>query len=143
MPQDETLRVNEIVVSAVVMRDAQGRVLNVRKRGTAMLMLPGGKPEAGETADQTALREFSEELGVPLDPQALSFLGEFRAAAANEPDHVVVARVFEHPFVDGVSVSAEIEQLEWVDPSLPRDDMAPLNTEHVFPALRAAEAQNP
>lgn len=126
---------NEIVVSAVVMRDAEGRVLNVRKRGTTMLMLPGGKPEPGETADQTAIREFSEELGVALDPAALGFVGEFRAAAANEPGYAVVAHVFEHPFVPGVAVSAEIEQLEWVDPASQREDLAPLNTEHVFPAL--------
>lgn len=37
-----------IHVSAVVLRDAEGRVLMVRKRGTGMWMNPGGKPEAGE-----------------------------------------------------------------------------------------------
>ena len=126
---------NEILVSAVVMRDESGRVLNVRKRGTGMLMLPGGKPEPGESAAQTAAREFAEELGVELDAEALRFVGEFRAPAANEPGHEVVARVFEHPFVAGVAVSAEIEHLEWVDPAAQRDDLAPLNTAHVFPAL--------
>ncbi len=129
---------NEIRVSAVVMRDAEGRVLNVRKRGTTMLMLPGGKPEAGETPAVTAMREFAEELGVQLDAARLRELGEFRAAAANEPGHVVVAHVFEHPHVEGVRASAEIEHLEWIDPAAHRDDMAPLNTEHVFPALAAA-----
>lgn len=128
---------NEIRVSAVVMRDAEGRVLNVRKRGTSMLMLPGGKPEAGESAAGTAIREFAEELGVQLDAARLRALGEFRAAAANEPGHVVVADVFEHPYVEGVRASAEIEHLEWIDPAAPREDMAPLNTEHVFPALAA------
>ena len=128
----------EIRVSAVVMRDAQGRVLNVRKRGTSSLMLPGGKPEAGESPAQTAAREFEEELGVSLEAASLAFLGEFRAAAANEAGFDVVAQVFEHPFVHGVTANAEIEQLEWVDPSEPRDDMAPLNTEHVFPVLLEA-----
>jgi 8-oxo-dGTP pyrophosphatase MutT (NUDIX family) len=127
--------VNEIRVSAVVMRDGAGLVLNVRKRGTRMLMLPGGKPEAGEAPAETALREFSEELGVELDPQRLSLIGEFRAPAANEPGHEVVAHVFEHPFVAGVEASAEIESLHWIDPADRRSDLAPLNTEHVFPAL--------
>lgn len=127
----------EIRVSAVVMRDADGRVLNVRKRGTSMLMLPGGKPEPGESAAETAAREISEELGIELDPTLLSEFGEFRAAAANEAGFDVVANVFEHPFVEGVQIQAEIEQLEWVHPSEQRDDMAPLNTEHVFPALLA------
>jgi len=125
----------EIRVSAVIMRDADGRVLNVRKRGTHTLMLPGGKPEAGETAAQTAVREVSEELGITLDLSQLRPLGEFRAAAANEAGHEVVADVFEHPYVEGVRVQAEIEQLEWVHPSESRTDMAPLNTEYVFPAL--------
>ncbi|MFC6234582.1 NUDIX domain-containing protein [Leucobacter soli] len=135
--------VKDIVVSAVVMRDAEGHVLNVRKRGTRMLMLPGGKPEAGEAPAETALREFREELGIALDPVALRPVGSFRAAAANEPDHEVVAHVFEHPYVAGVAVNAEIELLEWVDPAVVRDDMAPLNTEHVFPALLAGRGDGP
>lgn len=98
-------------------------------------MLPGGKPEPGERPDQTAAREFSEELGIVLDAGALTHLGEFRAAAANEAGFDVVAQVFEHPYVEGVSINAEIEELTWVDPRELRPDMAPLNTLHVFPAL--------
>ena len=127
-----------IRVSAVAMRDDDGRVLNVRKRGTSSLILPGGKHEPGEDARDTALREFAEELGVELDPALLSPLGVFRAAAANEPDHVVEAAVFLHPLVPEALLAgprAEIEHVEWVDPSVPRPDMAPLNTEIVFPAL--------
>lgn len=130
-----------IRVSAVVMRDELGRVLNVRKRGTASLMLPGGKHEAGEDPRDTAVREFEEELGIALDRERLDALGVFRAAAANEPGHTVEASVFEHPFVAAAasaSARAEIEHLEWVDPAVPRADMAPLNTELVFPALLAA-----
>lgn len=129
-----------IRVSAVVMLDREGRVLNVRKRGTAAFMLPGGKPEPGEDAATTALREFSEELGIELDPSELTPLGVFRAPAANEPDHVVEAAVFEHPLVGAALAAgprAEIEAVEWIDPENQRADLAPLNTELVFPALLA------
>ncbi len=122
------------------MRDEAGRVLNVRKRGTAALMLPGGKHEAGEDPRDTAVREFGEELGIALDRERLRALGVFRAAAANEPGHTVVASVFEHPFVAAAADAkplAEIEHLEWVDPAAERSDMAPLNTDFVFPALLA------
>lgn len=130
-----------IRVSAVVMRDPQGRVLNVRKRGTTSLMLPGGKHEPGEDPRDTAVREFTEELGIALDVTLLHSLGVFETAAANEPGHRLVAAVFEHPFVRAATSAApqaEIEYLEWIDPALVREDMAPLNTEHVFPALLAA-----
>lgn len=127
-----------IRVSAVVLRDAEGRVLNVRKRGTSSLMLPGGKHEPGEDPRDTAVRECEEELGLALDRAALELLGVFRAAAANEPGHFVEATVFAHPLVPGATGAApraEIEQVAWVDPAIPRDDLAPLNTKLVFPAL--------
>ncbi|WP_164512815.1 NUDIX hydrolase [Leucobacter chromiireducens] len=132
-----------IRVSAVVLRDELGRVLNVRKRGTNALMLPGGKHEPGEDPRDTAVRECWEELGLELDREALRPLGVFRTAAANEPGHLVEATVFAHPLVPGASAAApqaEIAQLEWVDPALARDDLAPLNTELVFPALLAADS---
>lgn len=127
-----------IRVSAVVMRNEQGLVLNVRKRGTASLMLPGGKHEPGEDPRDTAVREFAEELGINLDVSRLRDLGVFRAAAANEPDHIVEAVVFEHPYLAeaaSAQARAEIEHLEWVDPAEERTDMAPLNTDFVFPVL--------
>ena len=133
---DRTIR-----VSAVVMRDAAGRVLNVRKRGTAAFMLPGGKHEPGEAPLDTAVREFAEEIGIALDPDRLTLLGVFRAAAANEPGHVVEATVYEHPLVGEAEAAvplAEIDAIEWIDPDAFRDDLAPLNTDLVFPALRSA-----
>ncbi|WP_440311875.1 NUDIX hydrolase [Leucobacter chromiireducens] len=132
-----------IRVSAVVLRDELGRVLNVRKRGTSALMLPGGKHEPGEDPRDTAVRECAEELDLALDRAALRPLGVFRTAAANEPGHLVEATVFEHPLVPEAATAtpqAEIAQLEWVDPTLARDDLAPLNTELVFPALLAEQA---
>lgn len=117
------------------MRDATGRVLTVRKHDTSVFMLPGGKPEPGETPDTTAAREFAEELGVTLDATRLQPMGEFRAAAANEAGFEVVATVFEHPFVPGVTACAEIADVVWVDPAAPHVPMAPLNTECIFPLL--------
>lgn len=131
-----------IRVSAVVARDAEGRVLTVRKRGTTRFMLPGGKPEPGETADQTAAREFAEELGVPIEASALRPLGTFRSAAANEADHLVEGAVFvlTEPWADGVRAAAEIEEVRWLDPAGPLpDDLAPLLEHRVLPALAGGE----
>src|SRR5258707_3860570 len=52
-----------IRIVAALIRDESGRVLLVRKRGTAAFMQPGGKRDPGED-DVTALaRELNEELG--------------------------------------------------------------------------------
>lgn len=126
-----------IHVSAVVLRDIRGHVLTVRKRGTDRFMLPGGKPEDGETTADTAVRECVEETGVMLEAGDVVELGTFRAPAANEADHEVEGAVFTHP--DPVVVqapSAEIEELRWLDLNEPLpDDLAPLLADHVIPAL--------
>lgn len=127
-----------IRVSAVVIRDEGGRVLTARKRGTVRFMLPGGKPEPGETAAETALREAREELGVDLDAELLRPLGVFLSAAANEPGFALESAVFTHPFVVVAGPAAEIDELRWLDPAaeLP-GDLAPMLVENVLPALAA------
>jgi len=127
----------DFVVSAVVIRDTDGRVLVVRKRGTSRFMLPGGKIEPDETPAQAAVRELHEEVGAELDPGSLQLLGEWTAPAANEPDHTVHGHIFEHPLVSGLSPRAEIEDAVWLHPDemQERDDLAPLLMTRVLPAL--------
>lgn len=132
----------EIRVSAVVLRRDDGCVLSVRKHGTHMFMLPGGKPEANETPRGTAIREIREELGLDLAPDSLTELGTFSANAANEAGFRVTGTVFVHnDLVDATQIHplAELEELRWVDPHDPRTatltDQAPLTLEQVFPRL--------
>jgi 8-oxo-dGTP diphosphatase len=129
----------DFVVSAVVLRDEQGRILVVRKRGTTRYMLPGGKIETGETPAQAAIRELHEEVGAVLDAEQLHFLGDWITAAANEPNHSVHGYIFEHPLIEGLAVRAEIEDLLWLHPDdmNQRNDLAPLLTERVLPALQS------
>ncbi|MFJ6679173.1 NUDIX domain-containing protein [Microbacterium sp. NPDC091382] len=104
-----------IRVSAAVIRDDTGRLLLVRKEGTSAFMQPGGKPEAGETPAETLVRELREELGVSVGRDHLRGLGVFRADAANEPGHSVIADVFEVS-LEGQqpAAAAEIAELRWV-----------------------------
>lgn len=125
-------------VAGVVLRDGRGRVLTVRKHGTTRFMLPGGKLAPGESPREAALREVREEVGLSPDPETVLPLGTFRAEAANEPGHEVIAHVFTvapppsrepHP-------TAEIEELRWLDPdrAIP-GELAPLLVRHVLPRL--------
>lgn len=124
-------------VAAVVLRDDAGRVAVVRKAGTTRFMLPGGKIEEGESAEQAAVREAREELSVELDHGALVDLGTFTADAANEPGHLAVGRVFAHPLTGSVTACGEIAEVAWLDPAAAgsRDDLAPMLRDHVLPVL--------
>jgi 8-oxo-dGTP diphosphatase len=131
-------RAQAIVVSAVVLRDGAGRLLTVRKRGTGRFMLPGGKPEPAESPQEAAVRECREELGLELDIDALRLLGRWRAAAANESGRTVEATVYEHPGLAVGEPSAELEELRWLDlEAAAPDDLAPLLTQWVLPAISA------
>lgn len=124
--------VREIRVSAAVILDAEDRLLVVRKRGTTAFMQPGGKPEPGEDAAQTLIRELHEEIGIRPARERLRSLGEYRAHAANEPGFVVVADVFAVDIGDAVPViAAEIDELRWVRRSDAADlEIAPLAQEY-------------
>ncbi len=125
-----------ITVSAVVLRDSTDRLLTVRKSGTSRFMLPGGKPELGESAKEAAVRECREELGVRLNIRKLRLLGSGRAPAANEDGRIVAATVYEHPAVEIRGPSGELEELRWLNiRGEPPDDLAPLLTDRVLPAL--------
>lgn len=127
-----------IHVSAVVFRDVNDKVLTVRKRGTEKFMFPGGKPELGESALDTAIREVKEEIGIGLDANQLTQIGVFEAPAANEAKHTVVATVFTY---DGDTIepqmAAEIAELSWVSPDQPDVVLAPLLADFVFPAINS------
>jgi 8-oxo-dGTP diphosphatase len=125
---------NTIDVVAALIRDAAGRVLLVRKRGTTAFMQPGGKPDSGED-DITALaREIDEELGCGLVSDSIRPLGEFDAISANEPGFRVRAALYEVEAIGKIAPKAEIEEMAWVNPALPVEIMlAPLTRDHVLP----------
>lgn len=126
---------SEILVSAVLITDADGRALMVRKHGTERFMQPGGKPEPGESAAETAVREIHEELGIVASVDDLRPLGRHRAAAANEPGFTVVADAFALRVDDlDVTAHAEIAEARWVSPG---DDLplAPLSEDVLLPLI--------
>lgn len=128
-----------ITVSAICFEREDGAVLTVRKRGTTSWMLPGGKPEAGETAAECAVREVLEELGVEVGLAALERMGDFETRAANEAGFALHASVFRSRHAIAPEPRAEIEAVRWIDPAVGIDDEteAPLNRELVFPLLLA------
>ncbi|WP_184720113.1 NUDIX domain-containing protein [Caulobacter sp.] len=123
------------IVTAVI-RDADGRMLLVRKRGTTTFMKPGGKRDTGEDDLTTLARELEEELGCRLVRAEL--LGHFSAPAANEAGFSVQSATYLATVAGDIAAQAEIEELAWIDPAAPGDlRLAPLLTDKVLPALLA------
>ena len=123
-----------IKVVAALIRDDAGRVLLVRKRGTAMFMQPGGKRDPGEDDVAALSREIAEELGCVLVPASVRPLGEFDAVAANEPGFRVRANLYGVDVTGDIMPSQEIDEAIWVDPAAPPDiHLAPLTRDHVLP----------
>jgi 8-oxo-dGTP pyrophosphatase MutT (NUDIX family) len=120
-------------IAAAVIRDAEGRLLLVRKHGTTAFMQPGGKIEPGEEPLAALLRELHEELGIVATKADARRLGRVEAEAANEPGHLVEAELFEVSFSGGARPAAEIAELIWLEPAEPRPPpLAPLTRQHVI-----------
>jgi 8-oxo-dGTP diphosphatase len=129
----------QIVVAAALVQNARGELLLVRKRGTECFMLPGGKIETGESPAQALARELQEELGATYQSVHARSLGVFKAAAANEPDHDVVAHLLAVELDGPANPGAEIEDVIWADVLQPQPlVLAPLVAEVVVPMLRKA-----
>ena len=127
-----------IAIVAALIRDASGRVLLVRKRGTAAFMQPGGKREPGEDDVAALARELDEELGCRVITGSARRLGEFVAPCGNEPGFSVRAAVYAVEVSGEVAPCAEIEDVAWIDPTAVQTlALAPLTRYHVLPLARA------
>jgi len=125
-----------IRIAAAVIRDRQGRLLLVRKRGTSAFMQPGGKIDANESALAALAREVIEELGCRIRPQTARFLGQFAAPAAHEAGKTVLADLFAVAIDGDVIPAAEIEEVVWVDAAATGAyRLAPLTREWILPLL--------
>ena len=123
------------VAAAVIVK--HGRLLLVRKRGTSAFILPGGKPESGESDLQCLAREMREELAATIDTDA-AFLGAFEAEAANEPGRRVLARAYLLYLLNEPMAAGEIEKVIWCDIRKPREHyvLAPLVLDAILPRLQ-------
>ena len=100
-------------------------------------MQPGGKIEPDEAPVDALVRELREELGMVIDPGDPVYLGRFLAQAANEPDALVVAELFELVVDIDPVPAAEIEEMIWVSPESPEElALAPLTRDAVLALYR-------
>ena len=113
---------NVVLVVACAFVDADGRVLLAqRPAGKSMAGLwefPGGKVEAGETPEQTLIRESEEELGIVVKEACLAPL---TFASHRYPDFHLLMPLYVCRRWDGTVAAKEGQRLAWVRPNRLRD----------------------
>jgi 8-oxo-dGTP diphosphatase len=122
-------------VGLLTIRD--GRVLLCRKkRGTQLLILPGGKREFGESSLECLARELREELG---DVAAVSpeMVGVYTHAAASETGKIVRIELYRAELAGEAGAQSEIAELVWFGVGDDWAALAPSLAETVFPDLIA------
>jgi 8-oxo-dGTP diphosphatase len=111
-----------VTVAACALIDSDGRVLLAqRPEGKPMAGLwefPGGKVEAGETPEQTLIRELEEELGIVVKEACLAPL---TFASHTYPEFHLLMPLFVCRRWDGLVTAREGQKLSWVRPNRLRD----------------------
>ena len=125
-----------VLVSAVALIDVDGRVLLAqRPEGKSMAGLwefPGGKLEAGETPEETLIRELQEELGVTTWETCLAPLSF--ASYAYDDFHLLMPLFICRKW-EGYPQAQEGQTLKWVKANSLRDYPMPPADEPLIPAL--------
>ena len=126
-----------VLVSAVALVDADGRVLLARRpAGKSMAGLwefPGGKIESGETPEAALIRELDEELGIDT---AESCLAPLSFASHPYDDFHLLMVVYVCRKWKGTPRQLEGNELAWVRPARLRDYDMPAADLPLIPVLQ-------
>lgn len=125
-----------LLVAACALVDADARVLIAQrpegKQLAGLWEFPGGKVEAGETPEQTVVRELAEELGIETRTACLAPLAF--ASHGYEDFHLLMPLFVCRRFW-GTPAAKEAQALKWVRPNRLRDYAMPPADTPLIPFL--------
>lgn len=125
-----------VLVAACALVDADGRILLAqRPEGKTLAGLwefPGGKVEAGETPEETLIRELDEELGIRTK---VACLAPLTFASHTYEDFHLLMPLYICRRYEGVATGREGQAIKWVRPKALRDYPMPPADEPLIPFL--------
>ena len=125
-----------VLVAACALLDADGRILLAqRPEGKSLAGLwefPGGKVEAGETPEETLIRELDEELGIRTK---VACLAPLTFASHTYEDFHLLMPLYVCRRYEGVATGREGQAIKWVRPKALRDYPMPPADEPLIPFL--------
>ena len=126
-----------VLVAACALIDTDGRILLAqRPEGKSLAGLwefPGGKVEAGETPEETLVRELEEELGIQTKIPCLAPLTF--ASHTYETFHLLMPLYICRRY-EGIPHGREGQAIKWVRPLALRDYPMPPADEPLIPFLQ-------
>lgn len=126
-----------VLVAACALIDTDGRILLAqRPEGKSLAGLwefPGGKVEAGETPEETLVRELEEELGIQTKIACLAPLTF--ASHTYETFHLLMPLYICRRY-EGIPQGREGQAIKWVRPLALRDYPMPPADEPLIPFLQ-------
>ncbi len=126
-----------VLVAACALIDVDGRILLAqRPEGKSLAGLwefPGGKVEAGETPEETLVRELQEELGIQTKIACLAPLTF--ASHTYETFHLLMPLYICRRY-EGIPYGREGQAIKWVRPQALRDYPMPPADEPLIPFLQ-------
>ncbi len=112
---------DQIFVTAAALIDRDGLVfIQKRPQGGSMAGLwefPGGKVEMGETPETALVRELAEEIGIRVNPSALTPLS-FASAPLGQR-HLLLLLYVCHEWT-GTPQALQAEEVQWIAPAMMR-----------------------
>ena len=125
-----------VLVAACALVDSDGRILLAqRPEGKSLAGLwefPGGKVEAGETPEETRIRELEEELGIRTK---VACLAPLTFASHTYDDFHLLMPLYVCRRYEGVAIGREGQAIKWVRPKALRDFPMPPADEPLIPFL--------
>ena len=114
----------------------ENKLLVVRPHNSQFLLMPGGKPNVGESSESALKREIMEELCCIIDEKTITFLGTFEDVAAGSNSSIVRIDLYRGTLIGTPQPSSEIEELVWISSNdISLQQLSPIIKNKIMPFL--------